>query len=130
MHTGRYNQVFLRITAQSFAAGSLYLFPANSTPHFHLSKSRLDALSLGFGGIAAAPLGKHVAAVTAQVGELVWRAVLLAFASPELAAGTGLVAGAATGVKVVVEVCIGAGKHASGDGSEDEEEVGLHCVSG
>lgn len=61
------------------------------------------------------------------MGELVRCAVLLAFASPEFAAGAGLVAGAGSGGEIVLDIRLRVGEHTGGDGSEDEEEVGLHC---
>lgn len=58
---------------------------------------------------------------------LVRIAVLLAFASPELAARARFVASARSRGEVAVEVCFGAGEHADGSGKEDDEEVDLHC---
>ena len=68
-----------------------------------------------------------MATVIGHMGELVRRAVLLAFASPELAAGAGLVAGAGSGGQVVLNVCFRMGEHTGGNRSQDKEEVCLHC---
>lgn len=54
------------------------------------------------------------------MGELVRCAVLLAFASPEFAAGAGLVAGAGSGGEIVLDIRLRVGEHTGGDGSEDE----------
>lgn len=62
--------------------------------------------------------------------ELVRLAVLLALASPELAARARLVASTRSRGEVAVEVGFGGGEHADGSGSEDDEEVGLHCGLG
>ena len=59
--------------------------------------------------------------------ELVRLTVLLAFASPELAARARFVTSTRSRGEVSVEVCFGAGKHADGSGSENDEEIGLHC---
>lgn len=60
------------------------------------------------------------------MGEFVRGTVLLASASPELAAGAGLVASAGARGQRVIEACLGIGEHTGGDGSKDEKEVGLH----
>lgn len=68
-----------------------------------------------------------MATIVGHMREFVGGAVLLTFASPELAAGAGLVASAGSRGQRVIEACLGIGEHTGGEGSKDEKEVGLHC---